>query len=536
MRNSSAIVPGSFRSTVLPPLLLLFTLLLLLSPHEGAAQTGISSIASDNISTTTSSLTEVTAVGTFGGGPYTINFGQGNNRRILSFDVSATTYSVQFLADRIELRRVDNTAVDYPRQLAWYERSDPDGDNGDDVIDLAPSEIAYTRGSASDPSTMQQILLNRTIDRGTDNVFVNDGGVTNPNNIERIDFIFDNGIGVASGDDPATAGFLVGDRGGNDDFGIAAITALDGNGDPSAYGSLVSVSSQWGCTTLGFTTVVLRDDGGDSEYHPSAEVTGQDICGVYVSLQDLGVLAGETFFGYSLFGGDVNTTDHTLTDPSTFPTSTSNSDGGLDLIAGGDIFSSGTTVLPVELVRFDAVAEGTAAVLRWATASETNNAGFEVQQQAVRAATPPTAWQVLDWVEGHGTTAEAQTYRYRAEHLSPGTHRFRLRQIDYDGTFEFSPTIEVTVAVPDAYVVAPAHPNPASTTTTLSVGVQQTQSVRVELFNALGQRTDVLAQEVISAGQVQPLSVDVEHLPAGTYFVRITGDGFQTTQPLVITR
>jgi hypothetical protein len=77
-------------------------------------------------------------------------------------------------------------------------------------------------------------------------------------------------------------------------------------------------------------------------------------------------------------------------------------------------------VLPVELTSFEVRLDGDAVQLRWTTASETNNAGFEV----------------LHFVEGHGTTTEAQTYGFTAEELSAGRYVFRLRQIDYDGAFD----------------------------------------------------------------------------------------------------
>ncbi|MDX1440231.1 MAG: hypothetical protein R3284_10040, partial [Rubricoccaceae bacterium] len=83
--------------------------------------------------------------------------------------------------------------------------------------------------------------------------------------------------------------------------------------------------------------------------------------------------------------------------------------------------------VPVELTSFDAQVSGDDVVLSWETASETNNAGFEVQLKQ------GNDWQVLGFVEGNGTTTEAQTYSYRAEDMDVGTHTFRLKQIDYDG-------------------------------------------------------------------------------------------------------
>src|SRR5690606_29042521 len=86
---------------------------------------------------------------------------------------------------------------------------------------------------------------------------------------------------------------------------------------------------------------------------------------------------------------------------------------------------------PVQLASFTATRDGEAVVLRWTTASETNNAGFEVQLLE-NSKSEIQNWTTLAFVAGAGTTAEAQAYTYRAEGLAPGTHRFRLRQVDYD--------------------------------------------------------------------------------------------------------
>ena len=83
--------------------------------------------------------------------------------------------------------------------------------------------------------------------------------------------------------------------------------------------------------------------------------------------------------------------------------------------------ATGVAVLPVELVSFEAVQDDDAVVLQWATASETNNAGFDVEQQAEGG-----VWDRVGFVEGAGTTAAPQRYTLRVDGLAPGTYRFRV--------------------------------------------------------------------------------------------------------------
>ena len=176
--------------------------------------------------------------------------------------------------------------------------------------------------------------------------------------------------------------------------------------------------------------------------------------------------------------------------------------------------------IPVELISFDAIVSGTDVSLNWATASETNNAGFEVQVQ------DGESWNALGWVEGHGTTTEAQTYSYTAEDLGVGTHTFRLKQIDFDGAFEYSDELEVTVETPGTHLITSAYPNPFNPQSQFTLAVAQDQLVTAELFNTLGQLVAVLFNGTVEANQAQLVTIDGAGLASGMYVVRVTGERF----------
>ena len=176
--------------------------------------------------------------------------------------------------------------------------------------------------------------------------------------------------------------------------------------------------------------------------------------------------------------------------------------------------------IPVELTRFDYVLEGRDAVLSWATASETNNSGFEVQHKMQGDA----SWETLSFVPGHGTTEQAHTYSYRAAGLRTGIHVFRLRQVDFDGQSEFSREVEVAVDVPGAFVLEAAYPNPFNPTTTLRFKVAQRQQVRIELVDALGRVVRDLYNGMPEANRYETVRVDGSNLASGTYTVRLVGE------------
>ncbi len=197
---------------------------------------------------------------------------------------------------------------------------------------------------------------------------------------------------------------------------------------------------------------------------------------------------------------------------------------------GGGPYSSTFVNLPVELARFEAALDGEAAVLTWTTASETDNAGFEVEQRI------EGRFVQIGYAAGVGTTTEAQHYRFRTERLAPGTHAFRLKQMDLDGRFAYSPVVEVAVGLDRRFVLEPAYPNPFQERAVVRFAVGEAAPVRMELFNVLGQRVRVLYSGTPPAGVMQPVDLRAEGLASGLYFVRLMGESFSETRPVTLVR
>ena len=183
--------------------------------------------------------------------------------------------------------------------------------------------------------------------------------------------------------------------------------------------------------------------------------------------------------------------------------------------------------IPVELIAFDAQVSGRDVLLRWETASETNNAGFEVQMLWGET------WNALGFVEGHGTTTEAQQYSYSTE-LLPGTYSFRLKQIDFDGQFEYFGNVEATVGTPSTHLLSAVYPNPFNPQASFDLAVAQTQHVSVELFNVLGQRVATLFDATMEADANQTFTIDGAGLATGPYVVRVTGERFAESRTVTL--
>jgi len=291
--------------------------------------------------TAITTLTTVSEIATtqpeYTSGGTTYRYSQGNNLKIRGFsEPNGNKYNLIDLVNQININRVDidgdgNTS---DKQLVFFE-GDPESDN---TINLFPEadENSLMPGAKS---ILNDVLLSDIINRGSDNLFNNNQNDTNFNNIERVDFVAISGLSAPTTTALQEIGFLILERNGNDPFGIAPITAIDSNGNPTEYGNFLSVgSSEWGDTGIAIDTQVLRDDNNDNRLRASAYVTGQTIHSIFFSYGDLGITANQVFYGYSLFGGDVTSSDNLL-NPDTFPPDTNSEDGGLDLIASGGIFA-----------------------------------------------------------------------------------------------------------------------------------------------------------------------------------------------------
>ena len=185
--------------------------------------------------------------------------------------------------------------------------------------------------------------------------------------------------------------------------------------------------------------------------------------------------------------------------------------------------------LPVELTSFNAVADGADVVLEWATLGEQNNAGFRVERRSTSS-----AFVEAGFVPGKGTTSDLQQYSHRVEALASGKHTFRLKQIDFDGGFTYSPEVEVVVELPGLYELSPAYPNPFNPEAQFTLTVKDEQQVTVEVFDALGRRAALLYDGALFAGKDHRFTVNGTGLNSGIYFIRVTGEQFNQTMSAVL--
>ena len=270
-------------------------------------------------------------------------WGEGANTQLEGFTSEGRDYGYALTADRVELRRDDvaDTAGGNPCGV-FVER-----------LDASSAVLAadYPRGAADADADgrlcdMAALLRSRTVNRGTLDLFSNRS--PDAKHVERVDYLFDSGIlAPVTPEGLGRAGHLVAEKGGNNRLKIAAVLSLDAFGQPASYGAQVLVREA-GCGSdelcYGVTDLVHHyaffhtAPGAPQGYPVAGRQSTEAVAMAFVSGERLGLHAGQRYFGFSLFADDVDTDDHDLLDPSSFPDDTQDShvaDGDSADVYGG---------------------------------------------------------------------------------------------------------------------------------------------------------------------------------------------------------
>lgn len=181
-----------------------------------------------------------------------------------------------------------------------------------------------------------------------------------------------------------------------------------------------------------------------------------------------------------------------------------------------------TGTVPVELTSFQAEVTGQQINLLWTTATEKNNFGFEIQRKL------NSEFHTIAFVDGNGTTTESRNYSFIDNNLNPGIYTYRLKQIDYDGSSNYSEEISAEVLSPFDFALNQNYPNPFNPTTKISFSIPSDQFISLKIFNALGQEVYTLAEDNYPAGSYT-LDFDASDLTSGVYIARLKGDQISQT-------
>ncbi|MCA0447034.1 MAG: T9SS type A sorting domain-containing protein [Bacteroidetes bacterium] len=204
--------------------------------------------------------------------------------------------------------------------------------------------------------------------------------------------------------------------------------------------------------------------------------------------------------------------------------------GGASFVES-DAFIS--TTLPVELSSFTGRISGRDIVLNWSTASEENNAGWEIQRQKLEDRSEKVEWETIGFVAGKGTTTESQNYVFSSPVTrNPSPVTLRLKQLDLDGTVSFSQILTIENKAAE-FALQQNYPNPFNPSTKIDFSLPVSGYAKLVVFDLLGREVKTLIDQNLEAG-FHTAVYDAGNVAAGVYFYQLTFNGKVETRKFTL--
>ena len=195
--------------------------------------------------------------------------------------------------------------------------------------------------------------------------------------------------------------------------------------------------------------------------------------------------------------------------------------------------------IPVELTSFAANVINYGVHLNWTTVTELNNSGFEIERNTPLnplsrgEAEGRGVWNKIGFVNGNGTTTESQAYSYVDANLAADKYLYRLKQINFDGSYEYSNIVEAEVGTPAKYSLAQNYPNPFNPSTKISWQSPVASHQTLRIYDVLGNEIAVLVNEERPAGNYE-IEFDASMYSSGIYFYKLQAGSFVETKKMLL--
>jgi photosystem II stability/assembly factor-like uncharacterized protein len=202
--------------------------------------------------------------------------------------------------------------------------------------------------------------------------------------------------------------------------------------------------------------------------------------------------------------------------------------------------------IPVELSSFTANVNGSNVTLSWSTSTESNNRGFELHRMDVGLYEGMNEdWEVIAFIQGHGTTTEKKTYSFEDKNLLHGKYSYRLKQSDYDGTYKYYTLSEpIEINIPFVFALHQNYPNPFNPATKIKYSIPTSSSpllkgrteegfVTLKVYDILGKEVTVLVNKEQEAGEYE-VEWNASNIPSGVYFYTLRAGTFTSTKKLLL--
>jgi hypothetical protein len=195
-----------------------------------------------------------------------------------------------------------------------------------------------------------------------------------------------------------------------------------------------------------------------------------------------------------------------------------------DIYINGSYSGTGTIcagALPVVLSSFTSSVNKNNVTLHWTTEVELNNSGFRIEKMN----TKENKWKEISFVAGHGTTNEPKNYTFEDKKLQTGNYKYRLKQIDYNGNFEyFALENDVIVGKPNVFSISQNYPNPSNPKSKIDFEIPFNGRVAIKIYDILGREVLKIIDEAKEAGYYT-VEFNGSNIASGVYFYNIVAEG-----------
>ena len=302
------------------------------------------------------------------------------------------------------------------------------------------------------------------------------------------------------------------------------------NGSYLSAVCFINENSGW---AVGNAGTILRTTNGGNTWSSQSSGTINRLYSVSFTDSNNGTaVGGNGTIVRTTDAGNTWTIQSSGTSRDLYAVSFTDSNSGTAVGGNGTILrtnNGGGVYLPVELISFDVIYSNSSIKLKWLTATELNNHGFEIERSLDK-----TNWATIGFREGKGTTSEPQDYTYSDDisEISSSKLYYRLKQVDFNGTFEYTKIVEVEIA-PTKFALQQNYPNPFNPSTKISwqspVGSWQT----LKIYDILGKEIATLVNEEKPAGNYE-VDFNASQLASGIYYYQLRAGDYVETKKMIL--
>lgn len=198
-------------------------------------------------------------------------------------------------------------------------------------------------------------------------------------------------------------------------------------------------------------------------------------------------------------------------------------------VDGIRITKTWSEIVPVELTSFSASVNNNEIYLQWKTATELNNSGFEIERKSLQS-----GWSKIGFVPGCGTTTIPREYSFADKLLNEGKYSYRLKQIDLNGSYEYSNAIEVDYNSISGFKLAQNYPNPFNPATSIKFSFDKTTPAELKVYDVLGNEITTLFEETAEAGKIYEVDFNASALVSGVYYYKLSGNNRTEIKKMIL--